>query len=89
MDIMQPILWRSFLPKYYLVNPSNNGLADVYIFNNVAITMKFKPCEQHINTSWLKELENSFYGTAPCYKRPQIVMRFIQKLQGGNNNGTY
>lgn len=28
-------------------------------------------------------------GTAPCHKRSQIVMHFIQKLQGGNSNGTY
>lgn len=31
----------------------------------------------------------SFYGTIPGHKRPQIVMHFIQKLQGGNNNETY
>lgn len=44
---------------------------------------------QHLNKAWLRELENSFYGIMPRYKRPQIIMHFIQKLQGGNNNGTY
>lgn len=89
MDIMYPLLWRSFSPKYYVVSPSNGWLADAFIFNDIAITMGFKPCGKHINTSWLRELENSFYGTVPCYKRPQIVMHFIQKLQGGNSNETY
>lgn len=89
MDIMYSLLRRNFSPEYYLTNPTNGWLADVYVFNNVAITIGFKPCGKHINTSWLRELENSFYGTVPGYKRPQIVMHFIQKLQGGNNNETY
>lgn len=61
----------------------------MYIFNDIAITIGFKPCGQHLNKAWLRELENSFYGIVPRYKRPQIIMHFIQKLQGGNNNGTY
>ena len=48
-----------------------------------------KLCGQHINKSWLKELEDSFWGTLSATKRPQIVMHFIQKLQGGNSNETY
>lgn len=89
MDIMYSLLGRDFSPEYYLVNPSNLWLADVYIFNDIAITIGFKPCGQHLNKAWLRELENSFYGIVPRYKRPQIIMHFIQKLQGGNNNGTY
>lgn len=85
---VSPFMAELFI-KYYLVSSSNGWLADAYIFNDIAITMGFKSCGQHINTSWLRELENSFYETVPCYKRPQIVMHFIQKLQGGNNNGTY
>lgn len=41
MDIMYPLLWRSFSPKYYLVSPSNGWLADVYIFNDIAITTMY------------------------------------------------
>lgn len=89
MDIIYPLLRHSFSPEYYLTNPTNGWLADVYIFNNVAITIGFKPCGQHINKSWLKELEDSFWGTFSTTKRPQIVMHFIQKLQGGNSNETY
>ena len=89
MDIIYPLLRRNFSPEYYLVNPTNEWLADVYVFNNVAITIGFKPCGQHINKSWLRELEDSFWGTLPTTKRPQIVMYFILKLQGENSNGTY
>jgi hypothetical protein len=89
MDIIYPLLRRNFSPKYYLTNPTNGWLADVYIFTDIAITIGFKPCGQYLNKAWLRELENSFYGTVPCQKQPQIVMHFIQKLQGGNSNETY
>lgn len=89
MDIIYPLLRRNFSPEYYLVNPSNGWLADVYIINGIAVTIGFKPCGQHVSKVWLKELEDSFWGTPSATKRPQIVMRFIQKLQGGNSNGTY
>lgn len=56
------------------------------------LRLNFSPKYYLTNSTngWLADvLENSFYGTVPYHKRPQIVMHFIQKLQGGNNNETY
>ncbi|WP_370847554.1 hypothetical protein [Dialister invisus] len=89
MDSMYPILRRRFSPEYYLTNPTNGWLADVYVFNNVAIIIGYKPCGRHINKVWLKELGDSFWGTLSATERPKIVIHFIQKLQGENDNGTY
>lgn len=89
MDSMYPLLRCGFSPEYYLTNPTNGWLADVYVFNNVAIIIGYKPCGQHINKVWLKELGDSFWGTLSATERPKIVIHFIQKLQGENDNGTY
>ena len=89
MDTMYTFLGPHFSPKYYLRDSYHEWVADVYIINGIAITIGYKPCGRHVSKVWLKELWDSYWGTLPATERPKIVMHFIQKLQGGNNNETY